>query len=287
MRKLFAVFLFCLSSLLPALPVRADVSVQLLRYALVSGQEDPHLRYMLALLQLACDEARLRCQLQAASAMNQSRALVQLGKPDGGIDLFWGMTSQERERQALPIRIPLDKGLLGWRVALVSADAPERLAGVSGVHQLAAQLAGQVADWPDTVILRHAGLKVLTSQDYGNLFPMLQHHRFDYFPRSVIEVQREAALPQAKGLVIDRHLVLHYPTAMYFFVSPHQPQLAKTLEQGLRLALKDGRFNQLFQRYNGQLLTRLALAQRREIRLDNPLLPAATPLQDAALWYQP
>jgi hypothetical protein len=86
----------------------------------------------------------------------------------------------------LPIRIPLDKGLLGWRVALVNAATPDRLAGITNVRQLAGLLAGQVADWPDTAILRHAGLKVLTSQDYGNLFPMLQRNRFDYFPRSVI-----------------------------------------------------------------------------------------------------
>ena len=86
---------------------------------------------------------------------------------------------------------------------------------------------------------------------------------------------------------LDRNLVLHYPTAMYFFVSPLKPELAAQLEQGLRKALKDGRFNQLFQRYNGQLLSQLALGKRQEIALPNPQLPAATPLQDRALWYRP
>jgi hypothetical protein len=277
----------CLSGLLLILPAPAAVRPIPLRYALVSGLEDPHLPYMLSLLQLACDEAGLRCLLQAAAAMNQSRAMVQLGKRDGGIDLFWGMTSREREQQAIPIRIPLDKGLLGWRVALVNAQQPDILAGINNIRQLSRLVAGQVADWPDTEILRHAGLPVLTTQDYGNLFPMLQRKRFDYFPRSVIEVQREAAMPVAKGLLIDRNLVLHYPTAMYFFVSLHKPELAAKLEQGLRKALKNGRFDQLFQRYNSQLLAQLALAKRREIALTNPLLPADTPLQDRALWYRP
>lgn len=276
-----------LLSLLLSAHSLAGVPVQPVRYAMVSGLSDPHRPYMLALLQLACDEARLRCQLLAASAMNQSRALVQLAKPDGGIDLFWGMTSNEREHKALPIRIPLDKGLIGWRVALVPADQPDLLAGIRNRQQLARLEAGQVDDWPDTTILRSAGLKVLTSQDYGNLFPMLQRKRFDYFPRSVMEVQREAALPVAQGLVIDRHLLLRYPTAMYFFVSPHQPQLAARLEQGLRMAVQDGRFNQLFLRYNAQELAGLALAKRTLIELDNPLLPPGTPLQDARLWYRP
>ncbi|BBF83833.1 hypothetical protein DLM_0150 [Aquitalea magnusonii] len=277
----------CVLAVLLSPSASAAVPPVPVRYALVSGLEDPHLPYMLSLLQLACDEVALRCQLQAATTMNQSRAMVQMGKRDGGIDLFWGMTSREREQQAIPIRIPLDKGLLGWRVALVNASEPDVLAGIRDVRQLARLVAGQVADWPDTAILRNAGLQVRTSQDYGNLFPMLQRKRFDYFPRSVIEVQREAAFPVAKGLLIDRNLVLHYPTAMYFFVSPHKPELASQLEQGLRKALKDGRFNQLFQRYNGQLLSQLALAKRQEIPLANPLLPAATPLQDSALWYHP
>lgn len=276
-----------LLSLLLSAHSLAAVPVQPVRYALVSGLSDPHRAYMLALLQLACDEARLRCQLLGTSTMNQSRALVQLSKANGGIDLFWGMTSKEREQKTLPIRIPLDKGLIGWRVALVPAERPDLLAGISSRQQLARLVAGQVDDWPDTSILRSAGLKVLTSQDYGNLFPMLQRKRFDYFPRSVMEVQREAALPVAQGLVIDPHLLLRYPAAMYFFVSPHQPQLASQLEQGLRMALQDGRFNQLFQRYNGQLLAGLALAKRTLIELDNPLLPPATPLQDARLWYRP
>ena len=284
---MYRCFACCLLAVLLSLSALAAVPPVQLRYALVSGLEDPHLPYMLSLLQLACDEAELRCQLQAAAAMNQSRAMVQMGKRDGGIDLFWGMTSREREQQAIPIRIPLDKGLLGWRVALVNASQPDVLAGVRDVKQLSRLVAGQVADWPDTAILRNAGLQVLTSQDYGNLFPMLQRKRFDYFPRSVMEVQREAALPVAKGLLIDRNLVLHYPTAMYFFISPLKPELAAQLEQGLRKALKDGRFNQLFQRYNGQLLSQLALNKRQEIALPNPQLPAATPLQDRALWYQP
>jgi len=271
--------------LLLAQPVAA--ARQLIRYALVSGLSDPHLPYMLAMLDLACSENRISCQFQVASAMNQSRALVQLGKPDGATDLFWGMTSQEREQASLPIRIPLDKGLIGWRVALLPADRSELLVAIHNERQLSRLLAGQVQDWPDTAILRNGGLPVLTTQEYGNLFPMLLHHRFDYFPRSVIEVQHEAALPAAKGLVIDPYLVIQYPTAMYFFVSPHQPALAAMLEKGLRAALKNGRFNQLFQRFNGQYIAQLNLAKRTVIHLPNPLLPAETPLTDARLWYRP
>ncbi|GHD80924.1 hypothetical protein ACFSQE_13645 [Vogesella fluminis] len=81
------------------------------------------------------------------------------------------------------------------------------------------------------------------------------------------------------------YLVIRYPTAFYFFVSPHQPELAALLQRGLELAVADGSFEQLFQRHFGNTLKRLHLDRRRIIDLPNPLLSAATPLSRAELWY--
>jgi hypothetical protein len=74
---------------------------------------------------------------------------------------------------------------------------------------------------------------------------------------------------------------------MYFFFSPHNPQLAETVRQGLEAALADGSFEQLFQQYHGADLRDAGMERRRVIELDNPLLPAETPLQRSELWYRP
>jgi hypothetical protein len=219
--------------------------------------------------------------------MNQGRALMQMQRQQGDVDLFWGMTSRKREKQALAIRIPLDKGLIGWRIALVTQDQPDILAGVKTRADLAKLQAGQVLDWPDTEILSQAGLPVVTTQSYGNLFPMLRKHRFDYFPRSVIEILQEATSSQANGLVIDSHLVIHYPAAFYFFVSPWRPELAKLLSRGLEAAIADGSFDRTFQRFNGSHIQALHLSERRIIELPNPLLPESVPLGRSALWFRP
>jgi hypothetical protein len=82
-------------------------------------------------------------------------------------------------------------------------------------------------------------------------------------------------------------LALHYPTAMYFFVSKQRPELAADIRKGLDIALRDGSFEALFLQNFGEVLKRSRLDKRRVFELKNPLLPPETPLGDARLWYRP
>jgi len=259
----------------------------IIRYPLLATANDPQQRYMLALLRLACNKASVNCKLQAARSMVQSRAILQLQRPDSSIDLLWTMTSKERERQLQPVRIPLYKGLIGWRVALLGEGREQLLAEVHNTDDLRAYSAGQGHDWPDVNILRAAGLTVLTSSDYEPLFSMLNQQRFDYFPRAVIEVESEYEAHKSSGITIDPHILLHYPTAFYFFVAPGNKTLASMLETGLERAISDGSFDRLFRQFHAGALRRLQLNKRVIIRLGNPLLPAETPLQRKELWYSP
>lgn len=258
-----------------------------IRYPLLATANDPQQQYMLALLRLACNKSGTSCKLQAAQSMVQSRAILQLQRPDSSIDLLWTMTSKERERQLLPVRIPLYKGLIGWRVALLGEGRKQLLADVHKTDDLRAFSAGQGHDWPDVNILRAAGLTVLTSSDYDPLFSMLNQQRFDYFPRAVIEVESEYLAHRNSGISIDPHILIQYPTAFYFFVAPGNKTLAGMLESGLERAIADGSFDRLFRQFHAGALRRLQLSKRVIIRLDNPLLPTETPLHRKELWYSP
>lgn len=277
----------CLAVLLACtLPLPAYASVTI-RYPLLATANDPQQSYMLALLNLACQKSGQRCLLKPAHAMVQSRAILQLQKPESSIDLLWTMTSRERERQLLPVRIPLYKGLIGWRVALLGEGRGQLLADVRSLSDLKAYSAGQGHDWPDVNILRAAGLTVETSSDYEPLFSMLNQQRFDYFPRGVIEVENEYLAHRKSGISIDPHILIYYPTAFYFFVAPGNQKLASLLENGLERAIADGSFERLFRQYHAATLKRLQLDKRTVIRLPNPLLPEQTPLQRKELWYTP
>lgn len=256
-----------------------------LRYPRRADGDEFRSIYALAQLQLALDKAGSPLRLEPSHySMEQERALVNLEHNDR-LDVAWSMTSVEREQRLLPVRIPLDKGLFGWRIALLPKDRAQLLENVRNLDDLRQFSAGQGHDWPDSEILRSHGLPVKLSSSYGSLFRMLQAQRFDYFPRSVIEIWDELEHPRAKQLVVDPHVLLHYPTAMYFFFSRKRPELAETVRIGMEKAIADGSFERLFQQHFAANLQRARLDQRQLIELHNPLLPSATPLQRRELWF--
>ncbi len=271
--------------LLMALPCPA--AQELVRYPRAMPGGDFRPTYPLAQLQLALDKAGSDARIVPSDHyMEQDRALLNL-EQGKAVDVVWTMTSREREQRLLPVRIPLDRGLYGWRVALVRADNQHLLANVRDLSDLTRWRAGQGHDWPDTSILRSHGLRVEVSSSYESLFLMLRAGRFDYFPRAVLEVRGELQHSGGNDLTLDEHLALRYPTALYFFFSPDNPQLAETVRRGLEVALADGSFEQLFQQYHDADLHAAQMDRRRIIEISNPLLPEETPLQRTELWYHP
>ncbi len=250
---------------------------------------DPQLPYMLDLLRLALAQSPRPYEVVASgTAMTQGRGLRELEFGRGDINLLWSMTSRERERTLLPVRIPLDRGILGWRLLLVRARDLDRFARIRGLDQLRKLQAGQMHDWPDTEILRHNGLAVGTASMYEKLFQMLARERIDYFPRSVMEIENEMQrFGRTLDLAIAPRLMLHYPTANYFFISPRFPQLAEDLRQGLERTIADRSFQALFAQHFRALLQRLDIPRRLVLRLDNPLLSPETPLRRPELWADP
>ena len=283
-------------------PTRRGLLLSLLAPGLVQAQpvtrvvypeheafHDPQLPYMLDVLRLALAQAPTAYEVHAnGTAMTQGRGLRELEFGRGDINLLWSMTSRERERTLLTVRIPLDRGILGWRLLLVRAADLERFARVRSLDQLRRLQAGQMHDWPDTEILRHNGLPVGTASMYEKLFQMLARQRIDYFPRSVMEIEDELQrYGRALDLAIAPRLMLRYPTANYFFVSPRFPQLAEDLRLGLEKAVAERSFQALFAQHFRALLQRLDIPHREVLKLDNPLLTPETPLQRHELWADP
>ena len=250
--------------------------------------DDPQQAYVTALLQQALERSGQAYALRrSALRMVQTRAMQEIATASGSVDVVWAMTSRLRETQLLPVRIPIDRGLIGWRVALIQARQPDLLRGVRSIAALARLSAGQMRDWPDATILQENGLRLDTSSTYEGLFQQLAAGRIDYFPRSVIEVQGELASHARLPLALDAHLVIRYPAALYFFVGKHRPELAGHIEAGLEAMLADGSFTQLFRRHFGRIEEGLKLSQRHVLDLANPDLPEETPLARKALWYRP
>ena len=181
-------------------------------------------------------------------ALNSARALSMLKK--GEVDVIWTMSDPERERDFIPVRISLLRGLSSHRIFLIRAEDRQKFASVKNLDQLRQFTAGVGALWPDTDVLRANDLPVTTASSYELLFNMLIGKRFDYIPRGLYEVWDEFEIHKDRGLVIEESLMLHYKGPNYFFVNRNNPALAERIDRGLRLAIEDGSLDALFMSFS-------------------------------------
>lgn len=250
---------------------------------------DPIATYIVELLDLAIKKSGDQYVIikSKEAPVPQARQILEMSQNLGKLDVIWTMTSDERERQVLPIRIPIDKGFFGWRIAFVNADNPALLHGVRTSKDLSKFHAGQGFLWPDTEILRSNGLPVITGSD-ESLANMLKAKRFDYFPRPVIAIWNEKKNAEYRDFEIDTAIILHYPTAFYFFVAPQQKKLAADLTKGLEKAIADGSFDRLFNRYFLSSIRSAKIKDRVIFELKNPLIKdGSLPLKNSKLWFHP
>ncbi|MBN7820697.1 transporter substrate-binding domain-containing protein [Bowmanella yangjiangensis] len=242
--------------------------------------------YPQVLLAKALQTAGLDYHLRpSADSIVQSRALRQL-KANDGIDVVWTMTSVEREKQLLPVRIPIFKGLYGWRLLMIKASSQSKLDHIDSVSALAAIPLLQGQGWPDTYVLQANGLRVSGTPQTHDLFEMLLRDRGIAFPRSILEIWTEQENYQS-DLVVEKQLALFYPTAIYFFFRPTDTVLAAGIKSGLKQMLANGEFDRLFTAYHQQAIDKARLFERKVLPLWNPLLPQLTPLEQERYWYRP
>ncbi|MCG7199662.1 ABC transporter substrate-binding protein [Marinobacter pelagius] len=214
-------------------------------------------------------------RLVRSRELTQGRALYELANDKSGlIDIINVATSPAREQRLNAIPVPIDGGLLGFRVCVT---VPEKLPLFEGVRTLDDLVErgisiGQGSHWPDTPILKANGVSVVTHSHYEILFGMLRNNRFDCFARGVSEVLHDLEVEGDPGLVIEPNLVIAYPMPSYLFVGPEKDLLAYRLQLGLERAIEDGTFAEYLRHYFSRPVMSLNLEDRHIIRLENPYL---------------
>lgn len=230
-------------------------------------------------------------ELRPAPFMNETRQIAELQKPDGLLNTMVLDTTRELEEKLTPVRLPIDKGLLGYRVFLIRKGEQERFNSVRTLDQLRQFSIGQGADWSDTRILQQAGFPVVTGYSYEGLFGMLNHRRFDAFGRGAVEVQGEMTTfgKQYPNMAIEKNLLLYYPLPVYFWFGTDTAaqERARRVEQGMRLIQASGSFDRLFKAEFSGLVQSLNLKGRRLFKIDNPLLPESSKEIDKRWFFEP
>ncbi|OYU41772.1 MAG: hypothetical protein CFE44_27850, partial [Burkholderiales bacterium PBB4] len=135
-------------------------------YPQAESDADQRMNYYWELLEAVLDETTPRwgpyTLSPTAKPMNSARSQVQL-MASKEVQVIVRTTSEERETQMRAIRLPLDKGLTGYRLFLTRKAVERDLKAVKTLSDLRAFSVGQGVNWIDASILRAAGLRVVTA----------------------------------------------------------------------------------------------------------------------------
>jgi len=244
--------------------------------------------YPIKLLALALDQTGVSYQLiPSDNFLSKGKALDRL-QDNREINIVWGMTNVQREKDLLPIRIPIFKGLIGWRLLLIRQDMAERFTYIQQFEHLVKLSPLQGRDWPDTKILQSNGFDVITERNQTSLMKMLGRAQGDFFPRSIIEVWEELERSKVANEIqiqIQPSLGIRYPAAIYFFVNKKSVPLANLIETGLEKAIENGAYEALFVESYKTYIEKAQIENRTFYPLENAFLPEETPLDRKELWF--
>ena len=230
-------------------------------------------------------------RLEPGQPMSEKLQVVEMQRPQVGLNTLVLDATQTLEEVLLPVKIPVDKGLLGYRVFLIQAEDQPRFAGVQSLEQLRQLRFGQQREWSDVAVYQAAGLPVVTGSSYEGLFHMLMLRRFDAFGRGVSEVNGELAhwRKQYPQMTIENELLLYYPLPVYFwFARTDEGRLrAQRVEEGMRTLMADGTLDRLFSEEYAATIQQLGLDSRRTLKIANPHLSSNHPFDKPEYWFVP
>lgn len=204
----------------------------------------------------------------------------------GELDVFWAGTNPQREADFTPIRIPIFRGLLGYRVPVILRSRQQAFSQIKRPEQLKALTACQGSQWPDSDILEANGYKVERIAKFEVMYSMLKLGRCDYFPRGVNEVYAELLGADKSDLMAFDQLMLAYTFPMYFFVAKDNDVLAERITQGLELLVASGELQSFLEEHPAtrHIFPLSRFKQSLIFELNNPLLPELTPIERHELW---
>jgi ABC-type amino acid transport substrate-binding protein len=255
---------------------------------------DTRYEYQWEILKTALEKTKTKYGsylLSKSQFMSEKRQFFELKNSTDELTVMYLGTTQELERDLLPIRIPVDKNLGGYCILLIREDDQEKFEKIKTLEDLKKLSIGLGYGWIDVDILRSNNFNVVTGSTYEGLFKMLENKRFDAFSRSAVEIldEYENRKNELKDIKIEDSLLLYYPLPMYFWFSKTEKGklLARRAKEGMEIMISDGTYEKIFLRYHGYKTEKLNLKGRRFFKIDNPFLVPETPFNDKQLWYDP
>ena len=276
----FPVVLFCF-------PVHNTGAAVIVRFA-VWGNNLELDKYKTDLIKLILDNSELDYDLYYCTYPGGHGLQIERLKK-GLITVQSFGASKQLEEELIPIRIPIFKGLAGYRIFLINKNDQYKFQKIDRLEDLK-ELVGILGEgWLDIQILQDAGLPQKTTEILA-IYKMLNRGgRIDYFSRAIYETFGEFQMLKSSypNLAIEKRILLIYPFAMYFYVSPKYPEIAEKLNAGFHKLVQNGEFDKFFYKNNyiRSSIINSQLDKRIKFHIPNNYLSLQTQNLPGKYWF--
>lgn len=248
--------------------VRVEYRMQILTMALEASQHQ-YGPYKIQIIELPTTAKRALLEVHSGRTIN----------------LFIGVTTREWEEKNLPIRIPIRRGILNYRLLAVNSANIEKFDSIINLEALKKQSSGLRVGWATTDIFKSQGFNYYELESLDGLYKMLESNAIDYVPRGINEIYGEIAVRGLKNVVVHPKLTLNLIAPTYIIVSPNEVRLANRIEFGLEKMIEDGSLKSTFYQFYADKLAQTDLSNKQVITINNPDLPKNIPLDRKELWF--
>ena len=285
--RFFLLLAFLLCVALSFVPAQAFAASRVVKFAL-SGRDLERDKYKTDLIKLILDNSGIDFNLYYCQKPGEHAIQIERVKK-GTITIQSFGAFEKLEKELIPIRIPVFKGLIGYRVFLINDNDQKKFAQIRTLDDLQ-RLAGiQGKGWTDIKVMEDAGLHQNAVLG-GAIYRMLNRGgRADYFSRAVYEAVGELQTLKTTypNLAIEKKILLTYPFAMYFYVSPKYPELAEKLRDSFLKLVESGRFDQFFygHHYIRSAIEKTNLVDRIKFEIPNQYLSPETRKLPRKYWF--
>jgi len=266
-------WLFCLC-IMCSVAVYSDTTFT---YRAPESNTDSRHDYERDLLELALQKTEAKYgpfQLVPSNpGLNEKRAFLDAQKETYENFFFKQSVTPKHLETLLHIPFPLDRGIVGYRVAFVSKTTRQKLTHVKTLKELKQFTVLQGLGWLDADILRQEGFEVILSSYYDPMFKMVARDRAHLFLRGINEVFDEwQTHKHIKQLVLDDNVIIQYPLPRFFFTNKSNTEALKRIEEGILIAYHDGSLIHLWKEKYQASIEFSELKSRKIFKVENQII---------------
>ena len=239
---------------------------------------DDRENYTIELITLALEKTKNEYgsyKIEYTQPMNVSRSIFSLNTnryTNYVVELSY-QDSLVINNELIYVDIPVDLGVVGYRVCFVNHKIHKIIKNTSSLAELKKYEIAQGVGWADGAILRKNGFNVVEASSYIGIIQLVANNRAPLFCRGANEIKHEYEIyKNTPGLELEQSFAIFYPLPRFYFFNKRNLLAKERIEKGMIAAHKDGSLQALWSKHYLDSIKYAELKQRKIYKIDNPFI---------------